>query len=173
MTAGKYILRAVKYLVKLLILFAILFALMMWSETSTLSFDNVDAFFASYFGTVKGWLFTAVVIIWSAVYPKVEFVTRRAGYDMREGRDVIIKVFDLGKMVLADETEDRMVFHGESIGRRLWFLWDDSVTVTRNEAGGFDMEGPRRFVGEAQQRIPGYMELAKVEPLRGDEGMKR
>ncbi len=159
MSAGKYILRAVKYLVKLLILFAILFAFMMWSETSTLNFDNWDSFFAGYFGTVKGWLFTAVVIVWSAVYPKVEFVKRHSNYDMREGREVIIKVFKMGRMVPADETDGKMVFRGESIGRRLWFLWDDAVTVTRNPAGGFDMEGPRRFVGEAQQRMPGYMEM--------------
>lgn len=161
--------RSVKYLVKLLILFAILFALMMWSETSTLTFDNWESFFASYFGTTKGWLFTAVVIIWSAVYPKVEFVSRHANYDMREGKDAILRAFDAGKMVLADETDGKMVFHGESAGRRLWFLWDDAVTVTRNPAGGFDMEGPRRFVGEAQQRIPGYMEIAKVSPLEDKE----
>ncbi len=165
MTIGKYILRSVKYLVKLLILFAALFALMMWSETSTLSFDNWESFFASYFGTMKGWLFTAVVIVWSAVYPRVEFVTRHMNYDMREGKDAIIKAFSAGHMRLADDKDGRMVFRGEGLGRRLWYLGDEGVTVTRNSAGGFDMEGPRRFTGEAQQRIPGYMELAKVGPL--------
>lgn len=157
--------RSAKYLVKLLILFVILFAFMMWSETSALSFESIEGFFASYFGTTKGWLFTAVVLVWSAVYPKVEFVTRHMDYDMSEGKDSIIKAFGMGRMMLADETEGKMVFRGESIGRKLWFLWDEAVTVTRNAAGGFDMEGPRRFVGEAQQRIPGYMDLAQVNPL--------
>ncbi len=168
MLIGKYILRSVKYLVKLLILFAVLFAFMMWSNTSTLNFDNWESLVASYFDTAKGWLFIAVVAVWCAVYPKVEFVTRHADYDMREGRDVIIKVFRMGRMTLANETDGRMVFRGESIGRRLWFLWDEKVTVTRNAAGGFDMEGIRRFVGEAQQRIPGYMEQAGVSPIGCD-----
>lgn len=156
MTVGTYILRSVKYLVKLLILFAILFAIMMRSESTTLNFDNAEGFIASYFATWKGWLFSAVVLVWCAVYPRVEFVKRRLEFDMSGNKDAIIKALSAGGMMLAEESEGRMVFHGTGF-RRLWYMWDDAVTLTADPTGGFEMEGPRRFVTEAMQRIPAYI----------------
>lgn len=154
----KYTLRSVKYLIKLVVLLAVLFLIMMWSETSTLSGHNWQSFFASYFATWRGWLFTVAVIVWCALYPSVEFVTRHLDYDMHTHKLAIIRALDAGRMKLADETDDRMVFRTESPARRLWWMGDDAVTVTRNPSGGFDIEGPRRFVMEAQHRIPGYID---------------
>ncbi len=154
----KYIFRSVKYLVKLTILLAVLFLVMMWSETSTLSGDNWQEFFASYFATWRGWLFTAAVVVWCAFYPAVEFVKRHLNYDMHERKLAIIKALDAGRMKLSGETDERMVFRSEGPLRRLWWMGDDAVTITRNPSGGFDIEGPRRFVMEAQHRIPGYID---------------
>jgi hypothetical protein len=50
-----------------------------------------------------------------------------------------------------------MVFRGESLVRTIWWLGDETVTITPNPSGGIDIEGPRRFVMEAEQRIPTYV----------------
>lgn len=155
---GKYAFRAVKYFVKLLALLTLLFLFMMWSETSTLNFSNWHDFLASFFHGWRGWLFTVAVVVWCAIYPRVEFVTRHLDFDIREQRNAIVKAFRAGKMVLAAETDDWMMFRSESVGRRIWWLGDDVVTVTQNKKGGFDIEGPRRFTAEAEQRIPLYTE---------------
>jgi hypothetical protein len=154
----KYISRSVKYLIKLALLLTILFVFMIWSDTSTLTGDNWQSFFASYFATWKGWLFTAAVIVWCAIYPRVEFVTRHLNYDMHDHKLAIIKALDAGRMMLSEETDNRMVFHAESPARKLWWMGDDAVTITRTGTGGFDLEGPRRFVMEAEHRIPAYID---------------
>lgn len=159
MPVGKYISRSVKYLIKLVILLALLFALMILSETSTLNPEN---FMDSFFGSLKGQLLMIVLVLWSAFYPKVEFVSRHMNSDLAENRDAIVRAFAAGGMIPGGEERGKMVFRGQSMARRLWFLWDDAVTVTANPAGGFDMEGPRRFVGEAQSRIPGYIDAANT-----------
>lgn len=154
MNAGKYILRAAKYLVKLVILLALIMLLMLWSDTSTLSFDN---FFADFIGRPQTWLLLAVVVVWSAIYPKVEYVERSAEGNLAEDKIAIINALRAGGMTLASEENGRMVFHGEAPFRRLWWLWEDSVTLTQQAEGTIGIEGPRRFVTEAQQRIPGYI----------------
>jgi hypothetical protein len=155
MTVGKYILRSVKYLIKLLVIFAILFAFMRRSETSMLSFDTLDTFIASYFATWRGWLFSIVVVLWCAIYPRVEFVVRHLDYDLVADKEGIVKALNAGGMNLVGESDGRMVFAGSGF-RRIWYVWDDVVTLTANPAGGFDLEGPRRFVTEAMQRVPVY-----------------
>lgn len=159
MSTGKYISRSVKYLIKLVILLAVLFAFMLWSETSTLTTENfVDAFF----GSLKGQLLIAVLLVWAALYPKVEFVSRHMSSGLDENRNAVVKAFAAGGMAPEIEEPGKIVFRGQSTGRRIWFLGDDAVTVTANPAGGFDMEGPRKFVGEAVSRIPAYIEAANA-----------
>jgi hypothetical protein len=157
MKVMRYILRSVKYLVKLIVLLALLFLLMKWSGMSSLSFDSWQSFFAGYFAGYKGIIFTVAVLVWSAVYPRAEFITRSSNYDIVTRKSAIIKALSAGGMVLASESEGRLVFRGEGLWRRIWFMGDEAVTITRNNSGGLDIEGPRRFVVEAVQRIPAYV----------------
>lgn len=160
MTFGKYFTRWIKYLVKMALLIALLLFFMILSETSTLTFDN---FAAEFFGSLKGQLFMAVVFVWSLFYPATEYISRHMGYDMAAERGAIVKAFDRGGMALAEDTGGRMVFRSESRLKRLLRLGEDAVTVTPGPTGGFTVEGPRRWVGDAVQRIPGYVEMEKIE----------
>ncbi len=160
----KYIIRSIKYLAKLVVLLGVIFVLMQLSGTSTLGAEGgFAAFWEQFFGSMKGRLFAAAVVVWSAVYPHVEYVRRHSGYDLGKRKDAIIKAFEAGGMIPAEvETGaaagERMVFRGASFLRRLWWLGEDRVTLTRSASGGFEIEGPRRFVSEAQHRIPRYVE---------------
>ncbi len=147
---GKYIIRALKYLVKLAILLALVFFLMRRSDTASGSIIEI-------FSTLKGQLFAAAVLIWCIFYPKLEFVRRHSNYDMGTRKAAIIRALNAGGMTLFTEEENRMVFHGSAL-RRLWWLYEDAVTITPSLEGGINIEGPRRFVMEAQQRIPNYVQ---------------
>jgi hypothetical protein len=154
----KYFIRAVKYLVKIVVLLALLFFLMQWSGTSSLATEGgLAGFFKAFWASSNGKLFSAVLLVWCAIYPAVEFKTRYLNYNLGERKAAIIKALHAGNMTLARENGDNwMVFIG-SLPRRLWWLGEDAVTITRNPEGGIDIEGPRRFVMEAQHRIPNYV----------------
>ena len=156
----KYVFRALKYLVRLALLLAVIFALMQWGGMSNIEGAEgagILGFFKSFIATTRGQIFTAALVVWCAVYPAVEFKRRHLNYSLDEHKATIVKALNAGGMKLAGETEGRMVFCGESLLRRVWWMGDDAVTITRNATGGIDIEGPRRFVMEAQHRIPTYV----------------
>ena len=156
----KYILRAVKYLVKLAVLLAVIFWLMQLSGTSSIAVEGgIAGFFKNFFATSRGQIFTAALLIWCVVYPAVEFKKRSLLYDISTRREAIIKALAAGRMRLAEDEDGRMVFRGESPARRLWWLGEEAVTITRSPEGGIEIEGPRRFVMEAEHRIPNYVKI--------------
>ncbi len=155
----KYILRAVKYLVKLVLLLALIFLLMKWSGTSNIATEgSIADFFAAFIASSRGKIFLVALLIWCAIYPAVEYKKRHLSYDLSERQSAIIRALHAGDMTCTEGNDNRMVFVG-SLLRRIWWLGEDAVTITRSPEGGIDIEGPRRFVMEAQHRIPGYVEM--------------
>jgi hypothetical protein len=142
----------------LVVLLALMFLLLKWSGMSNLSFESWQSFFASFFAGYKGIAFSVAVLVWCAIYPRVEFVSRQLNYDINTHKAAIIKALSAGGMVLSSEADGRMVFRSEGLWRRIWFMGDEAVTITRNLSGGLNIEGPRRFVVEAVQRIPAYID---------------
>jgi hypothetical protein len=145
-------------LVKIVVLLALIFFLMQWSGTSSLATEGgIAGFFKAFWATSNGKLFAAVLAVWCAIYPAVEFKSRHLGFDIATRKAAIVKALNAGGMRLVDDEADRMVFRGESPIRRVWWLGEEAITITRNPSGGIDIEGPRRFVMEAQHRIPNYV----------------
>jgi len=156
----KYAVRSVKYLVKIVVLLAAIFAVMKVSGTSNIDPElGVGDYVRTFFASTRGRIFVAALLVWCAVYPAVEFVRRRMNYDMRRRRDSIIKALAAGGMRLAEDGEGRMVFRAANPTRALWWLGEEAVTVTPTEDGGIELEGPRRFVMEAQHRIPNFVNM--------------
>ncbi len=158
----KYTIRAVKYLFKIVVLLAIIFTLMNVSGTSNIeSTGGIADFFRSFIATSRGQIFVAAVVVWCAIYPAVEFRRRHLAYDMHKRRGAIIKALGAGGMTLASDDGERMVFRGEGMVRRAWWLGEEAVTITPTSDGGIEVEGPRRFVMEAEHRIPNYVAAEK------------
>lgn len=153
----KYILRSFKYLVKLAVLLAVIFVLMKVSGTSNIESESLLGFWKNFFATERGRIFTVVLVVWCGVYPAVEYKRRHLNYDMTTRRQAITAALAAGGMRLASDDGKRMVFRGTSPLRRVWWLGEEAVTVTMANEGGIDIEGPRRFVMEAEHRIPNYV----------------
>lgn len=162
----RYFLRSVKYLVKLAVLLGVVFGLMQLSGTSALEVEGgVAGFFTSFFGSSRGQIFTVALLVWCAVYPAVEFKRRHLFYDLGERGDAIVRAFNAGGMTRVEADDRKMVFAGSAV-RRVWWLGEDRVTVTRAPEGGIEIEGPRKFVMEAEHRIPAYIERDENEATR-------
>ncbi len=145
----RYVVRALKYAVKLAVLLAVVFFLV------NRNFSLWDMLLH----TTRGLIFLCAVVVWVAVYPWVEYVSRWIGGTFAD-KGAIVRALHAGGMTLVKEDEDRMVFHGYLL-RRLWWLGEETVVITRGEGGGLTIEGPRKFTMEAQQRIPAYIENEK------------
>lgn len=158
MITGKYVLRSVKYLVKIAVILTVVFVVMNRTGTSNIeSNGDIVDFFKNFIATARGKIFLVALVVWCAVYPYVEFKRRHLSFEMQTNRDAIIKALMAGGMALASDDGRRMVFRGESLVRRVWWLGEETVTITADPAGGIEIEGPRRFAMEAEHRIPNYV----------------
>lgn len=145
----KYILRAFKYFVKLILLFVVLFALMVWSGTSSFTFDD---FFAQFFGSLRGQIFSAIVILWCAYYPRVEFVKHTVKVDFAASRQQIIEAMHSAGMSLTSERDGVLRFRSASLARRVWQLWEDCVEMTV-ASDSVTLSGSRRNLGAVEYKI--------------------
>ena len=151
----KYTIRAVKYFIKLMILLSAIFGLMVLSGTTVFSADN---FWAEFFSTTRGKIFSAVILIWCALYPKVEYISRFIP-DVSVGgnRPQIIKAFEAAGMRLESRTDTQLVFRASTAVRRAAQMWEDAVKVNAAE-GGIVLEGNRRAIAATEFRIKLYTE---------------
>ncbi len=151
----RYTLRAVKYFIRLSILLAFIFMLMVVSGTAGFSTDD---FFTEFFSSRRGMVFSVVMVLWCVIYPKVEYVSREIdGVRIDGDRPRIIAAFEAAGFRLESRSDTRLVFRAASLFRRVLLLWEDAVTVSA--AGrGVVVEGSRKAVAETGFRIKLYTE---------------
>ncbi len=142
----KYVIRAAKYAVKLAFVLALFGLLLRWDWSAE---------------PMRVRLFLGAVLLLCAFYPLMEFVRRDVFVGMDSGRGAIVKALEAGGFRVKCEDATSIRFVGQSLVRRICWLGEEAVTVTRNDLGGVTVEGPRRFVAEAQQRIPLYLNNAE------------
>lgn len=142
-----YFSRALKCLFKLAILLTIVFVAM--TLTNTLETGGLPLVKALLMST-RGVILLAVMVLWAAFYPLTSFtkVSIRMEWDIER----IENAFAAYGYVPESETEDRMTFRTKSIMRRVFWQFDDRVSVTRD--GGFvDIEGLKRIVPRVETRL--------------------
>ncbi len=156
----KYLVRSVKFLVALLVLYVAAVWIMSAVGASMLSVrDTVFVMFQ----TTRGQVLIAAILIWVAIYPKVGYVRRAVMADLNEDREQIVTAFVMSGYELASEGDGEMRFRAANIFRRLRLLFEDEVVVRRSEDGGVEIEGVRRSVALAMMRLNGYLEHKRNE----------
>lgn len=91
MMDGKtYIVRSLKYLVWLLLLFTLVFTLMLATGTSR---ADAGRDLAELFGSQRGRLMLAVIVVVAAFYPKFGFARRTVAADFTGDRELILSTF--------------------------------------------------------------------------------
>ena len=93
----RYFVRAAKYFVA----FCVLYLGIVWlSVMTTKSMDySVWDYVAATFATTRGKMLGLAVVVLSALYPRMGFMTRQVQCDMTEERDFILSIFVGWQMV--------------------------------------------------------------------------
>ena len=137
----KYLIRAVKYFCWFLILFTLLIGVLVLTKFVP---ADIDTMF------VKGWISVAeiagVFVVFSAIYPKFGYVTRRVSLpgEWAEVSEKVEEFFkERGGYKVESREEGKICFRSESRAVRIARLWEDRITVT-SVLGGVEMEGPAK-----------------------------
>ena len=116
----KYFVRALKYFAA----FCVLYLAIVWLSVMTTKGMDVSAwdYIVANFQTTRGKLLGLAVVVLSAAYPRMGFMTRRVECDMEDERDYLLQVFAASGFTLKEESEGRMVFRADNILSRLFLL---------------------------------------------------
>jgi hypothetical protein len=145
----KYFVRALKYFAA----FCVLYLAIVWLSVMTTKGMDVSAwdYIVANFQTTRGKLLGFAVVVLSAAYPRMGFMTRRVECDMEDERDYLLQVFAAAGFTLKEESEGRMVFRADNILSRLFLLFEDEITVEQY-GQWIDITGIRRGVARVLYR---------------------
>ena len=148
----KYFVRALKYFAA----FCVLYLAIVWLSVMTTKGMDVSAwdYIVANFQTTRGKLLGLAVVVLSAAYPRMGFMTRRVECDMEDERDYLLQVFAASGFTLKEESEGRMVFRADNILSRLFLLFEDEITVEQY-GQWIDITGIRRGVAKVLYRTWG------------------
>lgn len=146
--------RAVKYMVRLLVL---VFALIAVMVATGMARTGADGSLADVFMTPKALLLFAIIVLWSLVYPKLGFIRQPLKMDFNAGKEQIHKVFSDNGFVLVEQKDNEMIFRMSSPLRRTLALWEDRIVVSATD-GGIEMEGMRKEVARIEFRLQPFLQ---------------
>ena len=127
METKTYIVRALKYLVWLVLLFMLVFTLMALTGTSRAGAGDL---FAELFGTSRGAVMIAVIVVLALLYPRFGFTRRTLRASLAADRDLIVGVFAGNGFAPVAESGSEIRFRAASPPKRALLLWEDTITVT-------------------------------------------
>ena len=138
----KYIIRALKYYVKMAVLLALLlFVLSLFKIID----GNPETMFVN--GKDSLWQIALLLLAFSAIYPRFSYCSRRLRLPGSD-EEVIPKVKqEMAARGYGLESEEggNMTFRLESLAGKISRSWEDRITLTR-EMTGFTLEGPAKDV---------------------------
>ena len=148
----RYFIRALKYFAA----FCVLYFAIVWLSVMTTKGMDISAwdYIVANFQTTRGQLLGLAVVVLSAVYPRMGFMTRRVECDMEAERDYILRVFAAAGFTLKEESDGCMVFRADNILSRLFMLFEDEIVVEQY-GQWIDISGIRRGVAKVLYRTWG------------------
>ena len=149
-TTMKYLIRSVKYFIALCVLYLIIMALMLLTNTSALVHST------------RGQVLIVAVVLLSALYPKFGFIRRQEIGSLRKNREQILNAFVSEGFKPVRESEHEMVFRADSLFKRLTLLFEDEIRVTQT-GEWITIEGIRRGVARVYYRLQSYLERTRNE----------
>ena len=157
----KYIIRSLKYLLVLCVLYV---ALMWLSSISTYggAVDTMTLLRAQLASDRGVWLVVAFVAL-ALFYPKFGYVRRVIeGADMDADRVRIDNAMQLYGFKFAEVRDGALVYRAEGIVRRVILLFEDELVVRRTE-GGVEVEGKRREAVRIIFQLSAYIDNKRFE----------
>ena len=141
----RYLIRSAKYFAA----FCVLYLGIVWLSVMTSKGMDVSVwdYVAATFATTRGKMLGLAVVVLSALYPRMGFMTRRVECDMEEEKDVIIAAFARAGFSLKGESDGRMLFRATNVLDRIVMLFEDEIVVEQY-AQWINITGIRRGVAK-------------------------
>lgn len=152
----RYLIRSVKYLLALTVLYLAVLLLMTLTRTSLLT--PVETLTMLVHST-RGQVLIAAIVLLAALYPRFGFVRRRVAGNLHTDREQIVRAFEAEGFVLRSERPDELIFRGGSLLKRLGLLFEDEIRVT-GQGDGLQLDGIRRGVARVAYRLGSYLSYA-------------
>lgn len=146
----RYIIRAAKYFIYLLLIFAVLFGLLL--ATGYSSWQTFGAVARS--GRV--WLLAAAFVGLPLVYPLFGYVKRQMTIDFDGRRELIGRVLAMNGYRVVSETPDSLVCRAATGLKRAALQFEDRIVIRRT-GRGVRVEGPRKEVVKLEYRINTFL----------------
>lgn len=133
----KYLVRALKYYLSILILLVVILFVLV-----KLNLANGDLATMFKDGYNSLWQIALILAVFSAIYPKLGYGSRTitAPGSHSDFRMKILEYMDERDYKLKEEDGERMVFVLRSPVRRLFKMFEDNITITK-EMIGYNVEG--------------------------------
>lgn len=144
---GQYASRAAKHFLKLTVLMALLFGVMILTDTLAVGPRQL----LGYRGAI---LLVAMVGI-SLAYPLYGFMSVRLQASLSDHRREIMEAMAQSGYTLHSEEEGVMIFRASGVWKRLVNVGDEALTLRQAGEGAVELSGVRKEVENARFRIAG------------------
>ncbi len=152
----KHTIRSIKYLILLMLLLLAVNAIMQFTGSVELTFQEQFALFMADGGAMK----LAFMVVLAALYPLFGFVSRDVEGSIEKHRDQIDVAMEASGFSFKEEREGELIYRANTILRRVAFLFEDNISVTqRGEA--IHIEGVRRGVVYIVYCLDGFIKNSK------------
>lgn len=156
----RYVVRSLKYLVMLCVLYVGLVWLMgLMQPTEATLWQQLLV----YLNTRNGLYMVIVFVLLAALYPKFGYMSSTIqGCDMVDDRVRIDNAMRIFGFRLVEEDVDRLVYRAEGPIHRLTLLFEDRIEVRRCD-GGVVLVGIRRAVARVALQLKSYIDSRRYE----------
>jgi len=152
---NNYFARAGRYILRLAVLLIIMLALM------TLAGMSRGYGLSSYlfiFASTRGWFFLAFILTVGLLYPLFSFTKTEIKCDISQKRESIVNAFANCNYAVETSEESKMTFRAKSFVRRLYYGFDDRITVV-SDGQYITIEGLRRDIVRIEARLHVFMAM--------------
>ena len=156
----KYLVRSLKYLVLLCVLYVALTYLMSFVEPSAAS---VWQQLLTHLNTRNGLYMVIAFVVLATLYPKFGFMSARVeDCDIVEDRIRIENAMRLFGFSVEREEAGKIVYRAQGIVHRLSLMFEDRIEVSVVE-GGVELKGLRRSVARVALQLRSYINNRRYE----------
>ena len=156
----KYVVRSLKYLVLLCVLYIALTYLMSFVEPSK---ATVWQQLLTHLNTRNGLFMVIAFILLAAFYPKFGFMRSRIEEcDIVEDRVRIDNAMRIFGFRVVEEGETKLVYRAEGIVHRLSLMFEDHIEVSKVD-GGVELKGLRRSVARVALQLQSYIKNRRFD----------
>lgn len=154
MKATEYIVHALKYLTKLIVLLLIIYALMFATGMARIS---ADQFLHELFHENNGVMLILSLVVLAFIYPKFGFVKRTVEAGINTDHELIMRVFSMAGYVMTQQSEGRRVYRASSPMKRVMNVFDDKIVLTYDDEQHITLDGIRKEVVQVEFRLKSYV----------------